>query len=362
MPYTGKTVEFKNKKGEVAGRVGPTYLHPQEAAQAIRDANFPGPHVTTLAVMREESLLSPDAEGDLLMAGEPTADGRKWGPSIGLMQIRSIQGVDFPEWLRDPRYNLIRAAELYRERGFRPWGAYTSKRYQKHLAWAAEVFQEIDRSTSGGTPKEVEHMGWRLVGSLKRLLAEVNSIAPQRSKASDGTIGDTAHSARRSDHNPEGDGTVDALDITHDPAHGCDVDKIFARIIANKDPRVKYLIRNDRIMGGRLGPSPWVWREYNGSNPHTKHGHISVLDEGQDDPSPWLGQQEDILAAISEERFAALEQEVADIKTALFDKNDDAAKAAGGRGMSVMDVLVEIRNRLPKKEAAPAEPQPTPEA
>lgn len=44
--------------------------------------------------------------------------------------------------------------------------------------------------------------GWRIAESLQQLLDQVNQMAPGRSKASDGAIGDTSHQSRRSDHNP----------------------------------------------------------------------------------------------------------------------------------------------------------------
>lgn len=136
----------------------------------------------------------------------------------------------------------------------------------------------------------------RLVKSLVKLRAQVNEAAPNRDKSSDGWIGDSAHSSRPSDHNPESDGTVDALDIDHDPAHGSDVDRIFEAVIESRDPRLKYLIRKGRILSGRLGPSPWRWRD-RGKDPnqdHFLHGHISVLDEAQDDESPWsIAMEED---------------------------------------------------------------------
>ena len=59
-------------------------------------------------------------------------------------------------------------------------------------------------------------MAWRLARSLETLRAQINALSPNRSKASDGTIGDAAHSARTSDHNPDGGGVVRALDLTHD--------------------------------------------------------------------------------------------------------------------------------------------------
>ena len=72
--------------------------------------------------------------------------------------------------------------------------------------------------------------GWRVAESLQRLLEQVNQMAPDRNKASDGSIGDPRHQSRASDHNPwviDGNiGVVTARDITHDPRNGCDAQKI----------------------------------------------------------------------------------------------------------------------------------------
>jgi hypothetical protein len=62
-------------------------------------------------------------------------------------------------------------------------------------------------------------VSWHLAPSLKALFAEVNRQAPQRSKRSDGSIGDDKHKKQKSDHNPDpGAGNiVRAIDVTHDP-------------------------------------------------------------------------------------------------------------------------------------------------
>lgn len=124
-------------------------------------------------------------------------------------------------------------------------------------------------------------VAWRSAKSLERLRTQINELAPGRSKVSDGTIGDAKHASRSSDHNPHiVDGkinVVSALDITHDPANGVDAHRMAEQLIASRDPRIKYVISNSRIASGAKGPSPWQWRPYKGSNPHTKHFHISVL-------------------------------------------------------------------------------------
>jgi hypothetical protein len=123
--------------------------------------------------------------------------------------------------------------------------------------------------------------GWRVAESLQRLLEQVNQMAPGRSKASDGAIGDPRHQSRNSDHNPwviDGNvGVVTARDFTHDPRNGCDAQKIADSIVASRDPRMKYIIWNRQICNSKT--QPWTWRRYTGANPHNKHVHISVLPE-----------------------------------------------------------------------------------
>lgn len=127
----------------------------------------------------------------------------------------------------------------------------------------------------------------RSVGSLLQLLKQINEGAPKRSKVSDGWEGDKKHAARHSDHNAEPDGTVDARDFTNDPSGGMDSQRLCDALVASKDPRISYIICNGKIISGRKGPSPWKARKYNGSNSHHMHIHVSVLDEGQDDRTPW---------------------------------------------------------------------------
>jgi len=98
----------------------------------------------------------------------------------------------------------------------------------------------------------------RLARSLDTLRSQINAKYKDRSKLSDGWIGDTAHAARASDHNPNAEGVVTALDITHDPAHGLDTWKLAEVLRNNKDPRIKYVISNGRIFSSAV--SPWQCR------------------------------------------------------------------------------------------------------
>jgi hypothetical protein len=122
---------------------------------------------------------------------------------------------------------------------------------------------------------------WEVAPALERLHGQLNAHAPRRSKASDGAIGDTAHAARTSDHNPwfclAGQRYVTARDWTHDPRGGLDCAQLAAALRDGRDRRVKYVIWREQIMASYGGPAPWTWRPYTGSNPHNKHLHLSVV-------------------------------------------------------------------------------------
>lgn len=126
-------------------------------------------------------------------------------------------------------------------------------------------------------------MTWRVAKSLERLLSQVNLLAPNRSTVSDGSIGDASHQApATSDHNPHvKDGTVGvvtARDFTHDPMTGADMHLITEALRKSKDPRIKYVIWNERMFSSYATSthSAWTWRPYSGTNLHTKHAHVSV--------------------------------------------------------------------------------------
>jgi hypothetical protein len=134
-------------------------------------------------------------------------------------------------------------------------------------------------------------MSWRVAASLERLRDQVNQAYPGRNKASDGTIGDAAHQAVASDHNPNAQSVVCALDLTHSPDTGFDAHALADALRAVRHPDVKYIISARRICGDWTG---WAWWPYNGSDPHNNHIHVSVGrgDDGKstqpyDDRNDW---------------------------------------------------------------------------
>lgn len=125
-------------------------------------------------------------------------------------------------------------------------------------------------------------MSWHLAPSLEVLRNEVNAKWPNRSKASDGTIGDANHSARLSDHNPNGRGSVNAIDIT---TKDISFNEILAAAKRNKSAR--YVIHNRKIYNRDIGN--WAPRNYTGPNPHTAHVHVSIYQSksAEDNKGTW---------------------------------------------------------------------------
>ncbi len=118
--------------------------------------------------------------------------------------------------------------------------------------------------------------GWRLAPSLVALMAEVDAAYPGRPTGSDGSIGDEAHAARPSEHNPDRDsdpmpnGYVSAVDITKaSPQMAAEV---LRKLIA--DPRTWYVIYDGFIYSRTRGFSK---QRYPGSNPHKGHLHLSLM-------------------------------------------------------------------------------------
>lgn len=114
--------------------------------------------------------------------------------------------------------------------------------------------------------------------AILRLREQINAMYPARSKASDGIMGDAAHEARASDHN---DGN--AIDFTHDLEHGPDLEALADVLLS--DRRTKYVIWNKRIASPSI--SAGAWRPYSGTNPHTRHLHLSILAEARSDTADW---------------------------------------------------------------------------
>jgi len=118
----------------------------------------------------------------------------------------------------------------------------------------------------------------KLSKSAIQLREQIDDAFPDRDRTSDGWIGDARHSARKSDHNPDEQGWVRAIDIDRDlsgkpkPDIMPDLaDQI--RLYGKAHPkRIAYVIFDGKIASSKKA---WAWRPYDGINKHNHHCHVS---------------------------------------------------------------------------------------
>ena len=128
----------------------------------------------------------------------------------------------------------------------------------------------------------------KLCAAGVQLRDQVDTWFPDRCvKSPEGWLGDSRHSARKSDHNPDRFGWVRGLDLnsrleSSDSLAPYLADQI--RIAAKSDPRISYVIYNGRICSKILN---WRWRKYKGINPHKRHLHISFTTLGDLNGTPF---------------------------------------------------------------------------
>ncbi|MFC4072515.1 hypothetical protein [Actinoplanes subglobosus] len=154
---------------------------------------------------------------------------------------------------------------------------------------------------------------WLLVPCLGQLRTELNRIAPNRDKSSDGTIGDSAHQGRVSDHNDDEVGRVPIRDAdSKHEVHAIDLDTdlrepnltmemvvqhVVGRCRSGAEKRLRYVIYNRRIWEASNG---WRQRSYSGDSPHTEHAHFSSSYETKLEASTASWHLEDIPVALTD--------------------------------------------------------------
>lgn len=123
---------------------------------------------------------------------------------------------------------------------------------------------------------------WRLAPSLQRLFGERNRRFPKHDEWSDGSLGDTSHATRFSDHNPDGAGWVHAIDIDATVQHEMGTGPIgdyICRVLLRqaRSGRLRnvlhYIIYRGLIWSKSTG---WRPHTYTGSNSHHSHVHVSI--------------------------------------------------------------------------------------
>ena len=108
--------------------------------------------------------------------------------------------------------------------------------------------------------------------SLVRLMAAF----ADRGHVNSGCVGDQAHAARKSDHNPDASGYAHAQDIHEKLDH--DMQPYVDFIMANPGlfPQVKYMIYEGFIYYPNDGARPAGKYTYTGPNAHAGHLHVSI--------------------------------------------------------------------------------------
>ena len=128
----------------------------------------------------------------------------------------------------------------------------------------------------------------KLCKAGQQLRLQVDDSYPDRDCTSDGWIGDTRHQARPSDHNPDAEGIVRAIDIDrdlfgyHKPDRMPDLADQLRLCAKRGDERISYIIFDGRIASSKKA---WAWRPYTGINKHNHHCHISFTKKGDADGS-----------------------------------------------------------------------------
>ena len=122
-----------------------------------------------------------------------------------------------------------------------------------------------------------------------QLREQIDDSFPERSRKSDGWIGDSRHSARTSDHNPDwaANGCVRAIDIDARLSDNKGLSTYLAdqiRQYGKTNGRISYVIHQGKIASSLLG---WRWRKYKGINQHNHHIHISFK-KNQDNNSDFF--------------------------------------------------------------------------
>jgi hypothetical protein len=150
---------------------------------------------------------------------------------------------------------------------------------------------------------------WVLAPNIQTLRSNLREAFPNRLTTSDGTIGDPAHAAGVSGHNPDDTPGVRAESSDADSVpevRACDADKdldgpstprsrmqaVVDAIRRNPEDRSRliYMIYDGYIYSeNSVDPNTGVWlkRVYNGTNKHREHAHFSGKASRDNDTRPF---------------------------------------------------------------------------
>jgi hypothetical protein len=149
-----------------------------------------------------------------------------------------------------------------------------------------------------------EGRDWWLAAGGVSLVREVNKLWPERN-ALDGTVAGEGHDSRspNSDHRPTphtaDPAIVRAIDVGENVEN--DGQAFFDMLLATQDPRIKYVLHEDKIFSSYSRPDREPWEVKPQSVGHFSHVHVSFTNLADHDDSPWSLEGGDDLAHLTEE-------------------------------------------------------------
>lgn len=206
---------------------------------------------------------------------------------------------------------------------------------------------------------------WILIAAAKSLFAAFDELAPDRDHASDGSVGNAAHAAEVSDHNPDETGSVPIHDADHiNEVHAIDVDSdlrvpgltmesvvqfVLGRCRSGAEKRLRYIIYDRRIWEADNG---WRQRVYTGTaDPHINHAHFSFSYVTPLEASTVSWHLEDIPVALTAADKTWIQQQIAAITATDKPQSDGTPTSKIGRLALMQGIPNGTKPDVPRDQA-----------